>query len=130
MQEYKINTFPASEKEKQREIIGTSHTAQMASISTIARVEAFCFNTVLQALQSAGLRPSDKIYEQINRSTAKLVIRNRKEIWTRYAQSKEGLKDWLLWKVGLRRNPSFEKMQRAGLTGDVLHDMEALKCLN
>lgn len=126
MQEYKINTFPASEREKQREIIGTSYTVQMASISTIARIEAFCLNTVIQELSSAGLRPSDKTYEQISRATAKLVIRNRKEIWTRYAQSKEGLKDWLLWKVGLRNNPAFEKMQRAGLMGDVLHDMEAL----
>lgn len=126
MQEYKINTFPASDREKQREIIGTSHTAQTASISTIARIEAFCFNTVIQALSSAGLGPEDDKYVQISRATTMVVKRNRSGIMTRYQLSKEGLKDWLLWKVGLRRNPAFEKMQRAGLIGDVLHDMEAL----
>lgn len=102
------------------------YTESRLADSPVSRIEAFCLNTVLQALHSAGLRPSDKKYEQISKATAKLLIRNRKEIWTRYAQSKEGLKDWLLWKVGLRRNPAFEKMQRAGVTGDVLHDMEAL----
>lgn len=98
--------------------------------SQLSRMEAFCLNTVLQALNSAGLRPGDRKYEQISRATAKLLIRNRKEIWIRYAKSKEGLRDWILWKVGLRRNPAFEKMQRAGVTGDVLHDMEALGCVN
>lgn len=130
MQEYKINTFPASEREKQREIIGTSRMTQTASISTIARVEAFCFNTVIQALYSDGLKPEDDRYVQISRATTMLVKRNRNGIVTRYQLSKEGLKDWLLWKVGLRRNPAFEKMQRAGVTGDVQHDMEVLKCLN
>ncbi len=96
--------------------------------SSITRIEVFCLNTVLQAMFSAGLKPENDRYMQISRATAKLLIRNRKEIWTRYAQSKEGLKDWVLWKVGLRRNPEFEKMQSAGVTGDVIHDMEVLGC--
>lgn len=96
--------------------------------SSITRIEVFCLNTVLQAMFSAGLKPENDRYMQISRATAKLLIRNRKEIWTRYVQSKEGLKDWILWKVGLRRNPEFEKMQSAGVTGDVIHDMEVLGC--
>lgn len=130
MKEYKIRTFPASEEDKQRKIIVTSNIDQTASISTIVRAEEFCFNTVIQALSSAGLGPEDNKYVQISRATTMVVKRNLSGIMTRYQLSREGLKDWLLWKVGLRRNPAFEKMQRAGLTGDVLHDMEALGCVN
>lgn len=130
MQEHKINTFSESEKEKQREIIGTSRMTQAASISTIARAEVFCLNTVIQALSSAGIKPESERYVQISRAAARLVIRNRSGIVTRYQLSKEGLKDWTLWKVGLRRNAAFERMQRAGVTGDAQHDMEVLKCLN
>lgn len=124
MQKYKINTLPTSERAKQRKIVnGTTD-------SPISRAEVFCLNTVIQALSSAGIKPESERYVQISRAAARLVIRNRSGIVTRYQLSKEGLKDWTLWKVGLRRNATFERMQRMGLTGDVLHDMEILGCVN
>lgn len=93
----------------------------------IASVEAFCINTVLQALYCADLKPGDERYTQISKATAKLIIRNRRAICTGYLQSREVLKDWVLWKIGLRKNIAFERMEHMGLTGDVLHDMEVLK---
>ena len=39
---------------------------------------------------------------------------------------KEGLKDWLLWKLGLKKETVFDRMKRMGVTGDVLQDMELL----
>lgn len=93
---------------------------------TIMEMDAFCCNVVLKELKAAGLTPKDERYVQISKATAKLLIKSRKEIWTRYLLSKEGLKDWILWKVGLKENPAYEKIQRMGLTGDVLHDMETM----
>lgn len=115
---------------EQRKEVETAFTESRLVDSPVTRIEAYCLNTVLQALSSAGLKPKDDRYMQISRATAKLVIRDRKAIWIRYRMSKEGLKEWILWKVGLRKNPVFEKMKRMGLTGDVQHDMEVLKCLD
>lgn len=95
---------------------------------TIMEMDAFCCNVVLKELKAAGLTPKDESYVQISKATAKLLIRSRKEIWTRYLLSKEELKDWILWKVGLKENPAYEKIQRMGLTGDALHDMEVIGC--
>lgn len=124
-----IQKFHINVKEQRKEV-ETAFTESRLADSPVTRMEVFCLNTVLQALSSAGLKPEDDRYMQISRATAKLVIRDRKAIWIRYRMSKEGLKEWILWKVGLRKNPAFEKMKRMGLTGDVLHDMEVLKCLN
>lgn len=95
---------------------------------TIMEMDAFCCNVVLKELKAAGLTPKDERYVQISKATAKLLIRSRKEIWTRYLLSKEGLKDWILWKVGMKENQAYEKIQHMGLTGDVLHDMEVIGC--
>ena len=64
------------------------------------------------------------------RPTARMVIRDRKGIWTRYYTDKEGLKDWLLWKLGLKKETVFDRMKRMGVTGDVLQDMELLSAMS
>lgn len=126
----KINTLTASERAKQRKNIKPSSMAQTTVTSQIAEAEAFCLNTVIQALSSAGLKPEHERYAQISRATAKLVIRNRSIIVAQYQRSKEGLKDWILWKVGLKSVPAYERIRTMGLTGDVMHDMEILGCRN
>lgn len=103
---------------------------QRAERTCIANVDAFCINTVLKALSCAGLKPGEERYIQISKATAKLIIRGRRAICTGYSQSREVLKDWILWKVGLRENVAFERMEHMGLTGNILHDMEVLECSN
>lgn len=115
---------------EQRKEAETVFTESRLTEQPVTRIEVFCLNTVLQAMSSAGLKPGDDRYMKISRATAKLVIRDRKAIWIRYQMSKEGLREWILWKAGLRKNPVFEKINRMGLTGDAIHDMEVLKCLN
>ena len=95
--------------------------------SPVARMETFCIEAVLQELKSARLSPADDRYMDISRRTAKLLIRNRKKNLIGYLQSKDVLKEWILWKVGLRKSSAFERMERMGLTGDVIHDMEVLE---
>lgn len=92
----------------------------------IGKVEAYCINTVLAELKRKGLSPEQEEYKRISRETARMVIRDRKGIWTRYYTDKEGLKDWLLWKLGLKKETVFDRMKRMGVTGDVLQDMELL----
>lgn len=94
----------------------------------IGKVEAYCINTVLAELKRKGLTPEQEEYKRISRETARMVIRDRKGIWTRYYTDKEGLKDWLLWKLGLKKETVFDRMKRMGVTGDVLQDMELLRC--
>lgn len=79
-----------------------------------------------EAMKRKGLTPEQKGYKRISRETARMVIRDRKGIWTRYYTDKEGLKDWLLWKLGLKKDTVFDRMKRMGVTGDVLQDMELL----
>ena len=88
--------------------------ASILNAEGIGKVEAYCINTVLAELKRKG------------RETARMVIRDRKGIWTRYYTDKEGLKDWLLWKLGLKKETVFDRMKRMGVTGDVLQDMELL----
>lgn len=64
---------------------------------------------------------------RISRATARLVIRDRIGMWTRYYTDEDGLKEWILWKLGLKKVEAFDKMKRMGLNGDVLHDMEILE---
>lgn len=92
--------------------------ASILNAAGIGKVEAYCINTVLAELKRKGLSPE--------RETARMVIRDRKGIWTRYYTDKEGLKDWLLWKLGLKKETVFDRMKRMGVTGDVLQDMELL----
>lgn len=94
----------------------------------IMEMDAFCCNAVLKELKAAGLNPKNEKYIQISRMTAKLLIRNRKDMLARYDASKEEMKEWLLWKVGLKKNHTYEKMRSMGLTGDALHDMEVIGC--
>lgn len=65
----------------------------------IGRVETYCINTVLAELKRKGLSPEQEEYKRISRETARMVIRDRKGLWTRYYTDKEGLKDWILWKL-------------------------------
>lgn len=96
------------------------------NVAGIGKVEAYCINTVLAELKHKGLSPEQEEYKRISRETARMVIRDRKGIWTRYYIDKEGLKDWLLWKLGLKKETVFDRMKRMGVTGDVLQDMELL----
>lgn len=95
--------------------------------SPVEKMETFCIVAVLQELKSAGLNPTDEKYMDISRRTAKLLIRNRRKNLIGYLQSKETLKEWLLWKLGLRQSVAFEKMKQMGLTGNVIHDLEVMK---
>lgn len=92
----------------------------------IGKVEAYCINAVLAELKRKGLTPEKEEYKRISRETARMVIRDRKGIWTRYYTDKESLKDWLLWKLGLKKETVFDRMKRMGVTGDILQDMELL----
>lgn len=78
----------------------------------IGKVEAYCINTVLAELKRKGLSPEQEEYKRISRETARMVIRDRKGIWTRYYTDKEGLKDWLLWKLGLKKETVFDRMRK------------------
>lgn len=100
--------------------------ASILNAAGIGKVEAYCINTVLAELKRKGLSPEQEEYKRISRETARMVIRDRKGIWTRYYTDKEGLKDWLLWKLGLKKETVFDRMKRMGVTGDVLQDMELL----
>lgn len=100
--------------------------ASILNAAGIGKVEAYCINTVLAELKRKGLTPEQEEYKRISRETARMVIRDRKGIWTRYYTDKEGLKDWLLWKLGLKKETVFDRMKRMGVTGDVLQDMELL----
>lgn len=100
--------------------------ASILNAAGIGKVEAYCINTVLVELKRKGLSPEQEEYKRISRETARMVIRDRKGIWTRYYTDKEGLKDWLLWKLGLKKETVFDRMKRMGVTGDVLQDMELL----
>lgn len=93
----------------------------------ISKVEVFCINTVLEEMKKARLKPDSEEYMRISRATARLVIRDRIGMWTRYYTDKDGLKEWILWKLGLKKVEAFDKMKRMGLNGDVLHDMEILE---
>lgn len=95
--------------------------------SAVEKMETFCIEAILQELKSAGLNPTDEKYMEISRRTAKLLIRNRRKNLIGYLQSKETLKEWLLWKLGLRQSVAFEKMKQMGLTGNVIHDLEVMK---
>lgn len=77
--------------------------ASILNAAGIGKVEAYCINTVLAELKRKGLSPEQEEYKRISRETARMVIRDRKGIWTRYYTDKEGLKDWLLWKLGLKK---------------------------
>lgn len=92
----------------------------------IGKVEAYCINTVLAEMKRMGLEPESAEYKRISRETAKLVIRGRRGIWTRYYTDKLGLKDWILWKLGLKKETVFDKMEKLGMTGDVIKDMVLL----
>lgn len=92
----------------------------------IGRVEAYCINTVLEEMKRMGLEPESAEYKRISRETAKLVIRGRRGIWTRYYTDKLGLKDWILWKLGLKKETVFDKMEKMGMTGNVIEDMVLL----
>lgn len=92
----------------------------------IGRVEAYCINTVLEEMKRMGLEPESAEYKRISRETAKLVIRGRRGIWTRYYTDKLGLKDWILWKLGLKKETVFDKMEKMGMTGNVVEDMVLL----
>lgn len=70
--------------------------ASILNAAGIGKVEAYCINTVLAELKRKGLTPEQEEYKRISRETARMVIRDRKGIWTRYYTDKEGLKDWLL----------------------------------
>ena len=86
--------------------------ASILNAAGIGKVEAYCINTVLAELKRKGLSPEQEEYKRISRETARMVIRDRKGIWTRYYTDKEGLKDWLLWKLGLKKetvNPKERK---------------------
>lgn len=100
--------------------------ASILNAAGIGKVEAYCINTVLAELKRKGLSPEQEEYKRISRETARMVIRDRKGIWTRYYTDKEGLKDWLLWKLGLKKETVFDRMKRMGVTGDILQDMELL----
>lgn len=102
---------------------GECGTKKLLPDSPVARMETFCIEAVLRELKSAGLSPADDKYMDISRRTAKLLIRNRRENLIGYSQSKEVLKEWILWKVGLKKSSAFERIERMGLTGDVLEDM-------
>lgn len=119
--------FSEQEKRAWRGKVGQKN---MLPDSSVTRMETFCIEAVLQELKSARLSPADDRYMDISRRTAKLLIRNRRRNLIGYSQSKEVLKEWILWKVGLKKNSAFEKMERMGLTGDVIHDMEVLQCSN
>lgn len=93
----------------------------------VGKVEAFCINTVLEELKKARLKPDSEKYMRISRATAKLVIRDRMGMWIRYYTDKDGLKEWILWKLSLKKVEAFDKMKRIGLNGDVLHDMEIVE---
>lgn len=100
--------------------------ASILNAAGIGKIEAYCINTVLAELKRKGLSPEQEEYKRISRETARMVIRNRKGIWTRYYTDKEGLKDWLLWKLGLKKETVFDRMKRMGVTGDILQDMELM----
>lgn len=100
--------------------------ASVMRAAGIGRVETYCINTVLAELKREGLSPEQEEYKRISRETARMVIRDRKGLWTRYYTDKEGLKDWILWKLGLKKEMVFDRMKRMGITGDVLQDMELL----
>lgn len=91
--------------------------ASILNAAGIGKVEAYCINTVLAELKRKGLSPEQEEYKRISRETARMVIRDRKGIWTRYYTDKEGLKDWLLWKLGLKKETVFDRMKRMGVTG-------------
>lgn len=74
---------------------------------------------VLKADAAKHLTPEPITYEAMKRKSEKAA-------WTRYYTDKEGLKDWLLWKLGLKKETVFDRMKRMGVTGDVLQDMELL----
>ena len=94
--------------------------ASILNAAGIGKVEAYCINTVLAELKRKGLTPEQEEYKRISRETARMVIRDRKGIWTRYYTDKEGLK------LGLKKETVFDRMKRMGVTGDVLQDMELL----
>jgi hypothetical protein len=100
--------------------------ASVMRAAGIGRVETYCINTVLAELKREGLSPEQEEYKRISRETARMVIRDRKGLWTRYYTDKEGLKDWILWKLELKKEMVFDRMKRMGITGDVLQDMELL----
>lgn len=104
--------------------------ASILNAAEIGKVEAYCINAVLTELKRKGLAPEQEEYKRISRETARMVIRDRKGIWTRYYTDKEGLKDWLLWKLGLKKETVFDRMKRMGVTGDVLQDMELLSAMS
>jgi hypothetical protein len=112
--------------EKAAQIALKDAKASILNAAGIGKVEAYCINTVLAELKRKGLTPEKEGYKRISRETARIVIRDRKGIWTRYYTDKEGLKDWLLWKLGLKKEAVFDRMKRMGVTGDVLQDMELL----
>ena len=66
--------------------------ASILNAAGIGKVEAYCINTVLAELKRKGLSPEQEEYKRISRETARMVIRDRKGIWTRYYTDKEGLK--------------------------------------
>lgn len=93
--------------------------ASILNAAGIGKVETYCINAVLAELKHKGLTPEKEEYKRISRETARMVIRDRKGIWTRYYTDKEGLKDWLLWKLGLKKETVFDRMKRMGVTGDI-----------
>lgn len=117
-------SFSEQEKRAWRGKVGQE---KLLPDSPVARMETFCIEAVLQELKSVRLSPADDRYMDISRRTAKLLIRNRRKNLIGYLQSKDVLKEWILWKVGLRKSSAFERMERMGLTGDVIHDMEVLE---
>lgn len=94
--------------------------------TNITEAEVFCIEAVKKALKDKGIGRQDEMYVDMCKRTAAIIIHNRQGIWDRYMQSKEGLRDWILWKMGLRKVEAYDKMRRMGLTGDVIHDMEVL----
>lgn len=88
-------TYAAMKRKSEKAAQTALEDAKASILNTagIGKVEAYCINAVLAELKRKGLAPEQEEYKRISRETARMVIRDRKGIWTRYYTDKEGLKD-------------------------------------
>lgn len=96
----------------------------------ITKAEIYAVEVIERELRKTGLKPSDIAWKTAAKKAIRLLVNHQDEVRGMYAASENMLSDWILENSGIRALNAFDKMERLGLTGDVMHDLKILKAGN